>query len=652
MWKDGDLDVGAAAGALLGAAVDLIVRFDIFKTYPFQLCYLCRAWFPQTYTTHILRLLQGPPGRLDVGVTLQLYSLAWATGGEMSAIRWFASDPVQEFLQRTCQEALATSLPAERRHAEAKRWETSKVTHIATASRDMMCARHAKHREARALALEAAAREVRRCRKLRKENLAWRVDALRPRGRQFGRAADSDPDDDAAARRLAYVEEHADELESQRVALVAAAEREYDSLLQACHVPLTRAQWAQWLDENMEQFAEKMESAPGRRRDRNQRLRARPGLQAPAARLGPEGDQWRPCATQWGAILERRSGWHGIRVHPDRKHMLFLYTLAGRTYAIDMEPFSTGALLTYTILDDFDVAAAIRPLADLEDAFTDAAVRGVFVFRMRGGPAPGGGLLLAAEAGRRLTEPLPRPRRAAGPSDDDAADGAGSEASAIQKGLGGDGGSSEEDVPGLSDSSRVVDTDADSAPEGSSIESDSASDSGGEPPAGSDAPLAAHLRDLPGLGPEELAAPAAGGGGAAGPRGRRRPPLWDNGFFYVPDNTGNDDVNIVMHGGWSHPPPGGMGDKDRSKTLTPAHYGESRANPARSFIMLRSWMLWRAGANGWSAAHPGRAREFGEEAVRLQREIQDLQPQLGGLLGNPKADALIRQWVPGIVANL
>ncbi|CAK0870746.1 unnamed protein product [Prorocentrum cordatum] len=573
MCKDQELDAGAAAGVLFGTAVDLIVRFDVFKAYPFQLCYLCRAWFPQTYTTHILRLLHGPAGKLDVGVTFQLYSLAWATGDEMSAIRWFASEPVQDFLQRTCQEALATSLPAERRHAEAKRWETSKVTNIAT---------------------------------------------------QFGRVGDSDPDeDDTAARRLAYIEEHADELESQRAALVAAAEREYESLLLACRVPLTRAQWAQWLDENMEQFAEKMQSAPGRRRARNHRLRARPGLPLPAARVGPEVDQWKPCETQWGVILERRSGWHGIHVRPNRKHMFFLYTLAGRTYAIDMEPFLTGAVLTYNILEDFDVAAAILPLAVLEDAYTDADVLGVFRFRVRGGPAPGGGFLLAAEAPE---------------GDEEAGDGAGLETCPKDLGLDGDGGSSEDDLPGLSDSSRVVDTDADSTPEGSSVGSDSASESGGEP-AGSDAPLAVDLEDLPGLGSEEVA-------------GGRRPPLWDNGFFYIPDNTGNPDVKIVMHEGWSHPPPGGMGDKNRSKTLTPAHYGESRDDPVRSVIVLRCWMLWRAGSNGWSAAHPGRARDFAEEAGRLQREIQDLQPLAGGLLGHPRADARLREWVPDIVAQL
>eukprot|EP00959_Pyramimonas_sp_CCMP1952_P203348 4252340-Pyramimonas_sp.AAC.1 len=171
-----------------------------------------------------------------------------------------------------------------------------------------------------------------------------------------------------------------------------------------------------------------MQSAPGRRRARNHRLRARPGLPLPAARVGPEVDQWKPCETQWGVILERRSGWHGIHVRPNRKHMFFLYTLAGRTYAIDMEPFLTGAVLTYNILEDFDVAAAILPLAVLEDAYTDADVLGVFRFRVRGGPAPGGGFLLAAEAGCRLIEPLPRPRRAEAPEgDEEAGDGAGLE---------------------------------------------------------------------------------------------------------------------------------------------------------------------------------------------------------------------------------
>ena len=73
-------------------------------------------------------MLHEPPDNLDVGLTCQLRKLAWAKGDEMAAIRWLASDPVQDFLQRTCQETLFTSMSAERRHAEAKSWETTKVT--------------------------------------------------------------------------------------------------------------------------------------------------------------------------------------------------------------------------------------------------------------------------------------------------------------------------------------------------------------------------------------------------------------------------------------------------------------------------------------------------------------------------------------------
>ena len=53
-----------------------------------------------------------------------------------------------------------------------------------------------------------------------------------------------------------------------------------------------------------------------------------------------------------------------------------------------------------------------------------------------------------------------------------------------------------------------------------------------------------------------------------------------------------------MGGSVSHEPPGGMGDRLKSKTLTPAHYVGTRENPERPWLLLRAWMLWRARANG------------------------------------------------------
>ena len=183
----------------------------------------------------------------------------------------------------------------------------------------------------------------------------------------------------------------------------------------------------------------------------------------------------------------------------------------------------------------------------------------------------------------------------------------------------------------VSESSAVADTAAESVPEdGSSSDSEQVM-----------------LQDLAHERPSELQA-------AAEKTHRvKRPPLWDNGYFYIPDNTGNPDVKINMHQCWSHEPPGGMGLVKRSKTLTPAHYGESRADCVKSFLMLRAWMLWRVKQKGWVDYDRGRMRHFAEEGTKLQRKIAALEPRpRGKLLGHARADALLQDWVPDICARL
>ena len=129
--------------------------------------------------------------------------------------------------------------------------------------------------------------------------------------------------------------------------------------------------------------------------------------------------------------------------------------------------------------------------------------------------------------------------------------------------------------------------------------------------------------------------------------------MWDNGYFYIANNTGNADVKIIMHTFWAYDPPGGMGAVGRSKTLTPAHYGESRENPARSYLLLRAWMLSRVRQHGWVDWDRGRQRYFADQAILLERNIAALHPRPEGqLLGNAQADALLSKWVPGICASL
>ena len=139
---------------------------------------------------------------------------------------------------------------------------------------------------------------------------------------------------------------------------------------------------------------------------------------------------------------------------------------------------------------------------------------------------------------------------------------------------------------------------------------------------------------------------------ARGPRARRGP-LYDNNYFYIPDNEGYPDVNMYVHKHWTAKPPLGLGTKPTcSKTVTPTHYGETRENPVRSWMLLRVWMIWRATREGWAARAPGCCRLFADEAARLERDIQRLQPQTDGVLGHKDATRKLEAWVPDIVARL
>jgi len=309
LHHDGSLELGATASSLLGTAIDIWLRFDIFLKFPFAVCRCCRKWFSRTYLTNIFHFLHLAPEDLDVGIGLQLHALAWAQGGEMEAIRWMTADHVQAFLEQVCSAGLCTSLSAERRHAEAKQWESTKVTHIATASRDLQCARFSKQREYQALKIHEAERHLRRLRKVRTTSLAWEHDCLRPEGLQHG-GLRGDAGNDRTRGRAAriFAQENADYLGAQKRILLESAERDLQQLLQACHVPITRAQWAEWLDRNIGEFREQMKTAGEVRRQKSHRVRCRAGLPKPR-RLEPVVVK-RTLNSQWAKNLAGRIGWH------------------------------------------------------------------------------------------------------------------------------------------------------------------------------------------------------------------------------------------------------------------------------------------------------------------------------------------------------
>ena len=127
----------------------------------------------------------------------------------------------------------------------------------------------------------------------------------------------------------------------------------------------------------------------------------------------------------------------------------------------------------------------------------------------------------------------------------------------------------------------------------------------------------------------------------------KRPPLWSNNYFYILDNEGHSDVKVRMHAAWATPHH--VGHYAMSKTLTPAHFGEARADPRRSLALLKAWVLWRGRQHGWAGQRVGRARQFDRDARELEGEVRALP---GELLGNDAADAKLREWAPDVVGRI
>jgi hypothetical protein len=323
MHLDDTLEPGAAACVLLLTAADMFVRFGVFFLYPFKLALLCRAWFPSTWYQHVFAFLHEVEGKLDVGVGLELQRLAWGQGGESLALGWLSSAPVQRFIHQLCEEALASSLPVERRLGEVKQWETSRSTNIATASRNMLIVRYAKQRERLAQDLAAAMQKFRRAQRTNLQSLTFC--GLTSTSFQVAPTPQKKlcTERPTPQKKLCTAREHGARADGARAegeqglaaskeALLAKAEAEVEDILSKCDLPITRLQWAAWLDDHIVEFHGRMKTDSVRRRALNTRVRARENLPEPAVRLHPKSGAKAKYTTQWAANLAGRCGWHGL----------------------------------------------------------------------------------------------------------------------------------------------------------------------------------------------------------------------------------------------------------------------------------------------------------------------------------------------------
>ena len=154
---DPSLDVGATSSVLLGAEVEIHVRFEKYRRYPFRVCFLIGIWFPVGYLASIKTFLKAARNLLDLGLSSPLQLFANAQGGFDAAVVFLMSQQIQDFLIELFLRCEVTSLPAERLFNCVKKWETSKLFLAANVSCNLILQRFSRERPALKWLPEAAA---------------------------------------------------------------------------------------------------------------------------------------------------------------------------------------------------------------------------------------------------------------------------------------------------------------------------------------------------------------------------------------------------------------------------------------------------------------------------------------------------------------
>jgi len=95
---DPSLDVGATISVLLGAEVEIHVRFEKYRRYPFRLCFLIGIWFPVGYLASIKTFLKAARKLLDLGLYFPLQLFAIAQGRFDAAVAFLMSQQIQDSL--------------------------------------------------------------------------------------------------------------------------------------------------------------------------------------------------------------------------------------------------------------------------------------------------------------------------------------------------------------------------------------------------------------------------------------------------------------------------------------------------------------------------------------------------------------------------
>ena len=606
---------------LLITVGQLVLRFAQYTKYPARVALLSQRFNPQEFHNHVLHFLHCDEAELDFGYSLPLRQQAWAAGGVLTtAIGHMTSENVQKEIDTIAVAIETSTMDVERKHNLDKRVQHSTVNSVAKASRDSIL------RSWRLRSTHPAAPAAKQCKALRKRKRSAKH--LGVASMALAECAELSPVlcRDGGASLREYIAANRSDLQVKVEAVqaqVAATPDTTGSTEFELSWPLARACWLEWIQENQARFEDVLrDMRNGARRTVNTQLRALADVPASAP---PMAQKARIPQPSWAKLV--RNGWYVLQLSPDaaaaaaparhENQVVLLVVSAGKEKAAYLPACMPGQ--GFQVPCNIDVSQCWKPLWEVAPAVL-VAHRKVSVFRLRMKVARAEGSYWCSPL---QATPVVQPRRrkqakAAGRSS----------GKLVEK----DNGSSGSDTHSShSKDSLLPDSHSDGR-----LSFASTADSSLEEAADceSAAPAAAAANDS-GSGESDRVPRAAA----------HTHSIWWNDYFVLTDNRNYPNLRMRVQQRWTGPHH--LGAEAASKTLVPAHFGDSREQLDQIVLVLKAWMLHRwMGNDGKFIKRRSRQAAWERERDAL---AHDLRARGGRHALHANALAKIQMWAPGVL---
>ena len=610
---------------LLVTQGQVVLRFSQYRSFPGRIVLLSKHFNPDGCYYEALHILQCDVSELDRGFSLPLRQEAWDSGPTITqALEHLMSQKVQDEIDSIAMAIETSTLDVERKHNLDKRVERRVVSSVAKASRDSVVRAWRSTSGAKGSAAPAArirAKLAKRKRSLSHLGTAAFACQKHPEFFPSQRNASCRKElRERGASLRAYVAEHKESLQAELVELraqAAAALTDHDAMLPSFELswPKDKEAWYRWLLENQTRFENLLREARGGvRRAVSQRLKPAPEVPDSAPSLLQKR---KVPKVPWARLV--RNGWYALRLQgrpalpaasaaapaAAMQRFVVLVVSAGHTKAAfaPREVMNRGFQVPCSI----DLSTALKPLWEAVPAcYLQKAVE-VFELQMQCVFSENTYWLHPIQATRAVA---PKPKRKSRPSGS------------------GDVSDRSSDSETNSDDSRdsklpATDTDDQfslASTADSSVEMHSDSDNEAAPAAVEDAPGARALAHTH--------------------------TAWSNDYFVLTDNRNFDNVRMRIQHRWTGA--NHLGTSLVSKTLVPAHFGDSREQPDQIVLVLKAWMLhrWAADDRRFLLQRRSRLQAWIREESALRAAIQE---RGGPDALHPHARATILHWAPTVL---